>query len=250
MQAHTGVAAEMFEALSQASVNIEMVTTSEIKISVLVDRDQSETAIKTVHCAFGLDQEERKSPTIGFAQGVEEANRANSHDEIAQEVVAKLANMEDIVVSEVLLDEEQARISVRNLPDSPGVAAQLFAAVAEGAIMVDMIVQNVGHDRRANLSFTVPRVDLDQCLLLVRAVLEDWPDSELSFEREIDKLSVWGIGLRSHTGVGERMFKALADAGINVVMLNTSEILMSVVVARDKGQQAHSCLTAAFGLDG
>ncbi|HUG17768.1 MAG TPA: aspartate kinase [Planctomycetaceae bacterium] len=248
MQTHTGVAAEMFEALSQAGVNIEMVTTSEIKISVLVDRDQSETALQTVHRAFGLDREERKSPTIGHAQDIQDANETNSHDEVAQEVVAKLANMEDIVVSEVLLDEAQARVTVRNLPDAPGVAAQLFAAVAEGGIMVDMIVQNVSHARRASLSFTVPRVDLDQCLLLVRAVLEEWPESELNFEQEIDKLSVWGIGLRSHTGVGEKMFKALANAGINVVMLNTSEILMSVVVARDNGQQAHACLTAAFGL--
>jgi aspartate kinase len=249
MKLHTGVAAQMFAALSQAGINIEMVTTSEIKISVLVDRDQSEAALRTVHQTFGLDRAELTTPSIGYASDQDNDEGIHAHDEVAREVVAKLANMEDIVVSEVLLDEEQSRVTLRNLPDSPGVAAQLFAAVAEGGIMVDMIVQNISHARRANISFTVPRTDLDQCLLLVRAVLEEWPEAELNFEQEIDKLSVWGIGLRSHTGVGEKMFKALANAEINVTMLSTSEILMSVVVDRDEGRKAHACLTEAFQIE-
>ena len=93
---------------------------------------------------------------------------------------------------------------------------------------------------------TVPREDLDQCLLLVRAVLEEWPQAKLSFDATIAKLSVRGIGLRSHTGVGETMFRALAAAGINGTMLNTSEILMSVVVDRQDGAEAYRCLNEAF----
>ena len=91
--------------------------------------------------------------------------------DLEREVVAQLASMEDIVVSEVCLDTAQARVTIRNLPDMPGVAADVFSAVAEGGVMVDMIVQNVSHSGRASLSFTVPRPDLEQCLLLLREVI-------------------------------------------------------------------------------
>jgi aspartate kinase len=111
-----------------------------------------------------------------------------------------------------------------------------------------MIVQNVSHDGIAHLSFTVPRADLDSCLLLVREVIEQWPGAELSFDREIAKLSVMGIGLRSHTGVGEKMFRALAETDINIELVNTSEIRMSAVVAATHGDQAMETLLGTFGL--
>jgi aspartate kinase len=155
--------------------------------------------------------------------------------------------MEDIVVSEVQLDTRQARVTIGKLPDQPGVAAQLFSAVAEGGAMVDMIVQNVSHKGEANLSFTIPRGDLERCLLLTREVLEDWPEAQLSFDEEMAKLTVVGIGLRTHTGVGERMFRALAEAGVNVQLINTSEIRMSAVVAGKDGQRAHAALLKVFG---
>jgi aspartate kinase len=158
--------------------------------------------------------------------------------------------MEDIVVSEVQLDADQSRVTITNLPDEPGVAAEVFTAVAEGAVMVDMIVQNVGHRGNARLSFTVPRDDVDQCLLLLREVTEQWDGVELSSDRNIAKLTVMGIGLRSHTGVGERMFRALAEANINVEMINTSEIRISTVVAPDRGEEALRCLLETFGLAG
>jgi aspartate kinase len=156
--------------------------------------------------------------------------------------------MEDIVVSEVQLDESQARVTIDNLPDQPGVCAQLFGAVAEGNVMVDMIVQNVSHTGRAQVSFTVPRDDLQGCLLLVREVMTAWEGAELGFETEIAKLTVLGIGLRTHTGVGDRMFRALAVEGINVQMINTSEIRIAVVVAADRGGAAHGCLLGTIGL--
>jgi aspartate kinase len=114
--------------------------------------------------------------------------------------------------------------------------------------MVDMIVQNVSHKGHAEVSFTVPREDLQRCLLLVREVVSQWPEAELSFDQDIAKLSVMGIGLRTHTGVGERMFRALAEKGINIQIINTSEIRMSAVVARDQGVAAHECLLETFGL--
>ena len=248
MRTHTGVAAQMFKTLSDARVNIGMVTTSEIKISVLVDRDHSDDAVRLVHDGFGLHQATAPRPSVGYGTRNHEAHVPAHREELERDVVARLASMEDIVVSEVQLDVDQARVTISNLPDVPGVAAQVFEAVAEGGMLVDMIVQNTSRRGRANLSFTVPRDDLDSCLLLAREVLEQWPEAVLSFDREMAKLTVVGIGLRTHTGVGEKMFRALAEAGINIQLINTSEIRMSAVVAPQHGQRALESLLVTFGL--
>ncbi|HVJ68372.1 MAG TPA: ACT domain-containing protein, partial [Caulifigura sp.] len=113
---------------------------------------------------------------------------------------------------------------------------------------VDMIIQNQSHSGRARVSFTVDRDDLERCLLLVREVISQWPTAELTYDAEIATLSVVGIGLRTHTGVGERMFRALAEAAINIQLINTSEMRMSAVIARSEGHKAHSALLKAFGL--
>jgi aspartate kinase len=114
--------------------------------------------------------------------------------------------------------------------------------------MVDMIVQNVSRDGFAALSFTVPRKDLERCLLLVRELLEQWPGAELSYEKDIALLTVIGIGLRTHTGVGERMFRALSEANVNVQLVNTSEIRFGVVIATADASRAHAAVVDAFGL--
>ena len=247
MRAHTGVAAQMFQSLADAGISIGMITTSEIKISTLVSREQCDAAALAVHSGFGLDQARAPAPSVGFGQFARTRPQTQSSPDLEREVVAQLASMEDIVVSDVCLDIAQARVTLRNLPDVAGVAANVFSAVAEGAVMVDMIVQNVAHSGRASLSFTVPRPDLEQCLLLVREVSESWPEAELSFDPDMAKLSVVGIGLRTHTGVGEKMFGALANAGINVQLINTSEIRICAVVAGEHGQAALECLNRAFG---
>jgi aspartate kinase len=246
MRTHTGVAAQMFKSLSDSGVNIQMITTSEIKISVLVDRDQRELALKSVHEGFSLDQEVSTPPTIGITQ-TDKTKSKISRDELERDVVSRLASMEDIVVSEVQLDTNQSRITVRNIADQPGVAAAVFAAVAEGGVMVDLIVQNIGHGHQADISFTVPRVDLERCLLLLRELVERWPGTAINFDKEIAMLSVMGIGLRSHTGVGEKMFRALANAAVNVQMVNTSEIRISAVVTPKDAAKAHQALLSTFG---
>ncbi len=248
MRTHTGVAAQMFRSLSDAGVNIQMITTSEIKISVLVNRDQRETALQAAHEGFSLHLARAAAPSVGYRQAGSESKPMVNRSELEQDVVKRLASMEDIVVSEVQLDEEQSRVTVRHVADQPGVAAEVFGAVAEGGVMVDLIVQNISHGAHADLSFTVPRGDLEQCLLLLRELIERWPGAELSFEKDIAMLSVMGIGLRSHTGVGERMFRALADAGVNVQMVNTSEIRISVVVAPTDAKKANTALLTTFGL--
>jgi aspartate kinase len=246
MRTHSGVAAQMFRALAEAGINIEMITTSDIKVSTLIQRSHAEQALAAVHRAFGLDSPQPAAPKVGWKQSAG-AKGGPANDELLQEVVQKLAGMEDIVVSDVVLDESQSLLSVTGLPDVPGVCAELFTAVAEGNIMVDAIVQNVSRQGHTVVSFTVPRRDHDACLLLVRELLSQWEGAGCTSEREIDLLSVMGVGLRSHTGVGERMFRALGEAGINVRMVNTSEIRMAAVVSADQGQAAHRALLEAFG---
>lgn len=250
MRSHTGVAAHMFRSLVDVGVNLQMITTSEIKVSVLVDRDCSEQAIEAVHRGFGLHEEQADTPAVGFGLECSRRNEAVGRDEIERDVVSRLASMEDIVVSDVLLDDQQSRITIREVPHAPGVAATLFSAIAEGGILVDMIVQNhVGSGatkkENASLSLTVSRRDLDPALLLVREVAEQW-GATVGFERDIAMLSVIGIGLRSHTGVGVKMFQALGEAGINIQMINTSEIRISVVVELADGGEGHRCLARAF----
>jgi len=249
MRTHTGVAAQMFKSLSEANVNITMITTSEIKISVLVNRDESLAALNAVHQGFGLEKPSGVAPSIGFRQSGDQLQGTINRDELERDVVSKLAGMEDIVVSEIDLDMHQSRVTVRGISDQPGVAAEVFTAVAEGGVMVDMIVQNLSHDRIADLSFTVPRPDLERCLLLMRELQERWPQAELSFEKEIALLSVMGIGLRSHTGVGEKMFRALSEVGVNVQMVNTSETRIGVVVSPENAGNAHLALLKEFGID-
>ena len=248
MRHHTGVAAIMFEALAAKGISIGMITTGDIKISCLVDRSRCQEALIAVHDGFKLHEEQAVAPPVGFEAKPDAQMSHHSRDELERDVVSRLSHMEDIVVSEVLLDTDQSRVTVRNLPDEPGVAAKIFTAVAEGGVMVDMIVQNISQRGHANLSFTVLRKDLDQCLLLVREVLESWRDAVLSFERDIAKLSVMGIGLRSHTGVGEKMFRALADSNVNIQMVSTSEIRISVVVSPADGQPALDELLNTFDL--
>lgn len=247
MQTRTGVAAQLFTALAAAGINIGMITTSDIKISVLVNREQAEAALSTAHQSFCAGETPLEADLEGAAIRAA-ADPVLVRDDLEREVVARLASMEDIVVSEVQLDRDQSRVTLINLPDLPGVAAEVFTANARAGVMVDIIVQNISQSGHANISFSVPRVALDLSVQVTRQVLSQWPGAELSFERDIAKLSVMGIGLRSHTGVGEKMFRALAETGVNVQMISTSEIRISTVVALDRGEDALKCLLATFEL--
>lgn len=247
MKYFPGVAAKMFRRLADAGINIVMITTSDIKVSVLVDRNLCDQALRTVHQGFQLDSAApaQESPAPHFKSPV--SKRASEPERLAA-VVSRLSRMEDIVVSEVVLDEGQARVTVHNVQDRPGISAELFEAVALAGVSVDMIVQNVSRNSTTEVSFTVDANDLNSGLDVIEQFVQRWPGSCVSHEREIALLSVNGIGLRTHTGVGERMFRALAESKINVKMVNTSEICMSVVVARSQGAAALHALQQAFGL--
>jgi len=249
MQTHPGVAAQMFKSLSDEGINLEMITTGEIKISVLVDRSRCQDALLAIHKGFQLEQGTAVVPSIGTA-GIATARAVpRESGDLLQAVVSKLASMEDIVVSEVLLDESQARVTLNNIPDQPGICTKLFTAVANSGIMVDMIVQNISHSGQAQVSFSTPREQLAACQQVLNGLLKEWNGASLSTEPQIAKLSVAGIGLRTHTGVGEKLFRALGDAGVNIQMMNTSELRMSVVVAPSQGTQAYIALKKAFSLE-
>jgi aspartate kinase len=159
----------------------------------------------------------------------------------------QLASMEDIVVSDVLLKTDQGRITLFALPDRPGNCSQVFQAVAGGGIVVDMIVQNLTGAGRAELSFSVPLQDLERARdLTQKAVGGIDVACRVVADDNIAKLFVLGVGMRTHTGVARRMFGALAQRGINISMINTSEVRVSAVVERSRGEEALACLKEAF----
>ena len=154
--------------------------------------------------------------------------------------------MEQPIVSGVALDKNQARITLRNIKDEPGIAAKIFSTLADENINVDMIIQNVGHDGTANIGFTVPENELDHA----RKVMEALNASEnLEFDSNIAKVSIVGVGMKSHSGVAGTAFSALAKENINIEMISTSEIKISMIVDEKYGELAVRILHEAYGLD-
>ncbi|HEY2881736.1 MAG TPA: aspartate kinase [Pirellulales bacterium] len=242
MARQTGVAQKMFQALGEAGVNIETITTSEIKISVLVSREQASTALRAVHTAFGLDKEPRNG-----GPGDSGAMRAISS---ALDIVRELQGMEDLTIDEISLDEKQALVSIDAVPDKPGTAAALFKEVAAAGVFVDMIIQSYSRGGKANLTFTVPEADLERSKKIAEKVAKEFGCGGVSGSAKIDKISVQGIGMRSHSGVAMGLFHSLSDAGINVDLMSTSEVRVNVLVDANDGQKAKASLQKAFGHKG
>ncbi|QDV24340.1 aspartate kinase [Aureliella helgolandensis] len=243
MSRQTGVAQKMFRAIADAGINIQMITTSEIKISVLVARASAQAALRAVHQSFELYRKPADA-----ADWSELPTRKSKEADI-QSLVADLhaVDMEQLSLSEISLSEDQARITLSGVPDSPGLAAEVFEAVASKGIFVDMIVQSYdGYQGQTGISFTVPRAQYAECSKLFGTLSQKFEVRQVSGSEEIAKLSVSGIGLRSHTGVAIGMFEVLAEAGINVEMINTSELRVNVVVEGAQGERALKCLQAKF----
>jgi len=249
MRTHPGVAERMFAALSAEKVNMKMITTGDIKISVLVDKADGVRALRAVHQAFGL----HVPPPGGRPAGPEHSGRrpgTGLKEPAARDpavLTQQLSSMEEIVVSDVLLNTEHGRITIFDLPDRPGNCSRVFQAVARSGIVVDLIVQNLTHAGRAELSFSVPRIDLPRALAATeQAVWDIDRGTRVVADADIAKLFVLGVGMRTHTGVARRMFGALAGRGINISMINTSEVRVSVVVDGQRGEEALACLKEAF----
>lgn len=240
MARQTGVAQKMFKALADAGINIQMITTSEIKISVLVSRDDSQQALRIVHQAFDLEKE----PTTAVKPL---AKRTTSTD--AADVAERLQriSMEGLTIDDISLDPTQARVSITGVPNTPGIAAKVFEEIAAAGIFVDMIVQShPSTGGSAVLSFTVPQQQLTQSVTAAEKIAKSLHCQAVTSSPIIAKLSVSGVGLRTHTGVAIRMFKALSEAGINLDLINTSEVRVNVVVDGLQGEKGMKQLQAAF----
>lgn len=164
-------------------------------------------------------------------------------------VKEEVAYMEKVAVRGVAVDKDQAKVTVSNIADKPGSAGKVFRALAEAGIIVDMIVQNIGRQGVANLTFTVPQGDSSKAVRAIEPVLKAIGGGEVSVHGQIAKLSVVGVGMKTHSGVAATLFEALAAAGVNIDLISTSEIKITVAIALDKADEAARVAHAAFKLD-
>jgi aspartate kinase len=243
MASQTGVAHRMFRALADAGVNIQMITTSEIKISALVQRSQAQQALRAVHAAFELHHRPADAKTWASIK----AGRSEQAD--VNTLVQRLRSdqLEALTLTGLSIDEDQARVTLSGVPDVPGLAAKMFDQVGAAGIFVDMIVQSIDQQNgRTSISFTVPRKALDAALRVGEALKAEHGLLGVNGDPKIEKISVSGIGLRSHTSVGTILFRTLAQSGVNIQMINTSELQVNVVVAEGQGRNAMERLRTSF----
>jgi aspartate kinase len=192
-----------------------------------------------------------QSRSVEFAKkfGVVFEVRSSLNDNPGTIVKEETKSMEGVVIRGVSLDKNQAKITLVRVPDQPGVAARIFKALGEAAINVDMIVQNISHGSGApatDLSFTVDKPDLLKAKKVIDQLRETISFADVITTENIGKLSIVGVGMKSHSGVAGRMFDVLAQQGINIEMISTSEIKISVIVDLTKGESAIKAVHAAF----
>ncbi|MCA1963438.1 MAG: aspartate kinase [Prosthecobacter sp.] len=193
-----------------------------------------------------------QSRSVEFAKkfGVRFEVRNSMNQNPGTLVKEETPGMESVVVRGVSLERNQAKVTIDDVPDRPGVSSAIFGAIASANIMVDMIVQNVSFDGETDISFTLSAADLPKAEAALKAILPSLGGkAALRTESGIAKLSVVGIGMRSHSGVAATMFKALADVSVNILMISTSEIKTAVIVNEGDIEKAARAVHTAFGLD-
>ncbi|MCD5397788.1 aspartate kinase [candidate division NPL-UPA2 bacterium] len=156
--------------------------------------------------------------------------------------------MEDVVVRGVTLNTDEAKVSLRGVPDKPGVAAKVFKTVADKGINIDMIIQNIGEEGKSDISFTVIKGDLKKTLAVTRKVAKIIKAKRVDADENIARISIVGVGMRTHSGIAAQMFGALASKKINIEMISTSEIKISCIVDKEQGSQAVRAIHAKFKL--
>jgi aspartate kinase len=192
-----------------------------------------------------------QSRSVEFAKkfGVIFEVRSSLNDNPGTLVKEETQSMENVVIRGVSLDKNQAKVTLVGVPDRPGVAARIFKALGEAAVNVDMIVQNVSHGSgtpATDLSFTVDKADLLKSSKVIQELKGEVAYREVIADENIGKLSIVGVGMRSHSGVAALMFETLAREGVNIDMISTSEIKISVVIALAKAEQAMKAIHAEF----
>jgi len=189
--------------------------------------------------------------SVGFAKkyNIPVHVRSSFSEEEGTMVVDENSGMERLVVSGITHDSNQARITLKKVPDQPGIAAKIFSPISEAGVVVDMIIQNTRAEGQTDLTFTVPKSDFKKALELEKAVAADIGAEEVFGDENIAKISVIGVGMKDHSGVASKMFTALAQDRINISMISTSEIRISCVVEEKYTELAVRVLHSAFGLD-
>ena len=191
-----------------------------------------------------------QSRAVEFAKkfGVGFEVRSSLKDEPGTQAREATRNMEDIVVRGVSIDRNQAKVTISGVPDRPGCAGAIFSAIASANLSVDMIVQNASTSGRTEVSFTIQRENLALAKKILAPLVEKIGASTLSANSGVAKLSVVGIGMRSHSGVASRLFECLGEAGVNIQLISTSEIKIAVVIDENDVDRAARATHAAFGL--
>lgn len=190
-----------------------------------------------------------RSIEVGKKFGVDIHVRSSFIEEEGTLITAEVPRMEDVVVSGVAYDSKQAKITLRNIPDRPGVAARVFGPLAEEGVNVDMIIQSAPESGRNDISFTIARGDTKKAMKVLDAVAGTLKPEEVVLDDKVAKVSIVGVGMRSHPGIAAKLFRALADGGVNIDMISTSEIKVACMVKEDDGPKAVRIAHKAFGLE-
>ena len=192
---------------------------------------------------------QQRSVEIAKRYGVPVYVRSSFNNERGTLVTKEDKEMEKEVVSGVTYDRDQAKITIVNVPDKPGIAARLFTPISDQNIVVDMIIQNASVEGFTDLTFTVPKKDMKEVQAILKKVAKEIGANRIEYDENISKVSMVGVGMKSHAGVASRMFAALASEGINILMISTSEIKISCVVESKYTELAVRVLHDAFHLD-
>ena len=189
--------------------------------------------------------------SVGFAKkyNVPIHVRSSFNEEEGTMVVCEDSGMERLMVSAVTHDKDQARITLKKVPDQPGVAAKIFTPISESNIVVDMIIQNTREEGQTDLTFTVPKSAFPDALEIERNVAKEIGADDVLGDVNIAKVSVVGVGMKNHSGVASKMFNTLAKENINIMMISTSEIRISCIIEENYTELAVRVLHTAFGLD-
>ena len=188
---------------------------------------------------------------VGLAKrfGVPVHVRSTFTDTIGTWVVEEDKIMESLLVSGITYSKKEARITIKTVPDQPGIAAKIFLPISDAGILVDMIIQNTRDGKLTDMTFTVPRTDYDRAMAILKKVAVEIGAEAVTGDRDIAKVSIVGVGMRNHPGIASTMFQILAKEGINMMMVSTSEIKVSCIIAEKYTELAVRSLHDAFALD-
>ncbi len=199
--------------------------------------------------ALGAKVMHSRSVEVGKKYNVPIYVRNSANESEGTLITKETKTMEDVLVSGVALTEDEAKITLFEIPDKPGVAAKIFAKLAKANINIDMIIQNKTQTNITDISFTVFKNELSRGMAVVREIVRDMGVKESSCDEKIAKVSVVGVGMKHHSGIAARMFAALAKEKINIQMISTSEIKISCVVELARGKDAIRAIHKEFGLE-